>query len=279
MVRQCPEVRFVLDHIGKPGIKAGISDPWRQHLKELAALPNVHCKISGVTTEADHKNWTREQLKPYIAHAIDTFGFDRVHVWRRLACARNLPAPIRNGSRSSTGLSKAQPGTRNASSSATMPSASIGSTARMSAPVPAWRRRGYSIAPMRDLARAALPQPDFRFRRWRRRRRAYAAAQRERLSTRSSLLPRPLTGAAPRDLSITLFGKTFSMPVVIGPTGLAGLFWPDGERCAARAAQAAGTAFCLSHGSVCTLEDLAAPAQRRAGCRSSSTRTAASPAN
>lgn len=77
MVRQCPEVRFVLDHIGKPGIKAGLLDPWRQHLKELAALPNVECKISGVTTEADHKNWTREQLKPYIAHTIDTFGFDR----------------------------------------------------------------------------------------------------------------------------------------------------------------------------------------------------------
>ena len=45
---------------------------------------------------------------------------------------------------------------------------------------------------------------------------------------------------------------------MIGPTGLAGLFWPDGERCAARAAAAAGTAFCLSHGSVCTLEELAA---------------------
>jgi L-fuconolactonase len=78
MVRQCPEVRFVLDHIGKPGIKAGIFDPWRQHLKELASMPNVHCKISGVTTEADHKNWTREQLKPYIAYTIETFGFDRI---------------------------------------------------------------------------------------------------------------------------------------------------------------------------------------------------------
>jgi L-fuconolactonase len=78
MVRQCPEVRFVLDHIGKPGIKAGLIDPWRQHMKELAALPNVDCKISGVTTEADHKNWTREQLKPYVAHSIEAFGFDRV---------------------------------------------------------------------------------------------------------------------------------------------------------------------------------------------------------
>ena len=153
----------MLDHIGKPGIKAGIFDPWRQHLKELAALPNVHCKISGVTTEADHKNWTREQLKPYIAHAIETFGFDRVHVWRRLACARSLPAPIRNGSRSSTGSSKAQARKRSASSSATMPSASTASTSRMSAPVPAWQRRGYSIEAMRELARAALPRPIFDF--------------------------------------------------------------------------------------------------------------------
>ena len=39
MVQQCPEVRFVLDHIGKPAIKAGIIDPWRQHMKELASLP------------------------------------------------------------------------------------------------------------------------------------------------------------------------------------------------------------------------------------------------
>ena len=78
MVEQCPKVRFVLDHIGKPAIKAGAIDPWRRDLMELASLPNVHCKISGVTTEADHKNWTREQLRPYVAHAIDTFGFDRI---------------------------------------------------------------------------------------------------------------------------------------------------------------------------------------------------------
>ncbi len=94
MVKQCPEVRFVLDHIGKPAIKAGIADPWRQHLKELAAFPNVHCKISGVTTEADHKNWTREQIKPYIAHAIDTFGFERVMYggdWHVLELAGTYP--------------------------------------------------------------------------------------------------------------------------------------------------------------------------------------------
>jgi L-fuconolactonase len=46
-------------------------------MKELAALPNVVCKISGVATEADHQSWTREQLRPYVAHAIECFGFDR----------------------------------------------------------------------------------------------------------------------------------------------------------------------------------------------------------
>ncbi len=94
MVRQCPEVRFILDHIGKPGIKAGLMDPWRKDLKELASLPNVHCKISGVTTEADHQNWTREQLKPYIAHTIDVFGFDRVMYggdWHVLELAGTYP--------------------------------------------------------------------------------------------------------------------------------------------------------------------------------------------
>lgn len=94
MVHRCPEVRFVLDHIGKPGIKAGLLDPWRQHMKQLAAMPNVHCKISGVITEADHGNWTREQLKPYILHAIDAFGFDRVMFggdWHVLELAGTYP--------------------------------------------------------------------------------------------------------------------------------------------------------------------------------------------
>ena len=48
------------------------------------------------------------------------------------------------------------------------------------------------------------------------------------------------------------------MPLGIAPTGLAGLFWPDGECAAARAAAAAGTFYCASHGSACTLEDIAA---------------------
>jgi len=78
MVRRCPEVQFVLDHIAKPGIKAGLLDPWRQHIREMAALPNVVCKLSGLTTEADRQSWTRDQLRPYIDHVIGSFGVDRV---------------------------------------------------------------------------------------------------------------------------------------------------------------------------------------------------------
>jgi len=76
---------------------------------------------------------------------------------------------------------------------------------------------------------------------------------------RHALVPQPLAGAAGRDLAIELFGRPLALPVLIGPTGLAGMLWPDGEIAAARAAAAAGTAYCLSHGSTCRIEDL--PAQ------------------
>lgn len=78
LARRCPDVTFVLDHIGKPDIRFGMREPWWSTIRELARLPNVVCKLSGVITEADHTHWTRAQLKPYIAHTIESFGFDRV---------------------------------------------------------------------------------------------------------------------------------------------------------------------------------------------------------
>lgn len=78
LVRQCPEVRFMLDHIAKPGIRIGEIERWRAELSALADLPNVWCKISGVVTEADHTSWSVEQIKPYITHALAVFGEDRV---------------------------------------------------------------------------------------------------------------------------------------------------------------------------------------------------------
>ncbi|MBS1967500.1 MAG: amidohydrolase family protein [Chloroflexi bacterium SZAS-1] len=78
LVRQCPEVAFMLDHSGKPAIAAGQLEPWRAQMSELAALPNVLCKLSGLVTEANHQNWTVEQLAPYVQHVLAVFGEDRV---------------------------------------------------------------------------------------------------------------------------------------------------------------------------------------------------------
>jgi L-fuconolactonase len=74
LVRSCPQVDFILDHGGKPGIRAGLLDPWREHIRTLAALPNVVCKLSGLVTEADHRQWTPGQLRPYVTHLLETFG-------------------------------------------------------------------------------------------------------------------------------------------------------------------------------------------------------------
>ena len=77
LVRACPEVRFVLDHLGKPGIKDRLKEPWDSRIRQLGREPNVWCKVSGAVTEADHSAWSVDDLRPYVAHAIDCFGFDR----------------------------------------------------------------------------------------------------------------------------------------------------------------------------------------------------------
>ena len=78
LVRRCPEVHFVLDHIGKPGIKHGLREPWWGEIRELAGYPNVVVKLSGVITEADHALWKPSDVKPYVSHVVDCFGPDRV---------------------------------------------------------------------------------------------------------------------------------------------------------------------------------------------------------
>jgi L-fuconolactonase len=78
LVRRVPEVQFVLAHFGKPPVRDRKIEPWATELKSLAALPNVSCKISGLTTEADWKQWRPADLKPYFETALEAFGFDRV---------------------------------------------------------------------------------------------------------------------------------------------------------------------------------------------------------
>ena len=78
LVRQCPNVSFILDHLGKPPIRYGALEPWSGDLAELAALPNVVCKLSGMSTEADRDLWTPDDLAPYWGRAVDCFGWERL---------------------------------------------------------------------------------------------------------------------------------------------------------------------------------------------------------
>lgn len=78
LVKQCPEVRFVLDHVGKPDIAGRLLEPWRSEICQLAAFENVHCKLSGLVTEANHANWETDHLRPFVATILENFGVDRL---------------------------------------------------------------------------------------------------------------------------------------------------------------------------------------------------------
>jgi len=75
-----PEVRFVLDHLGKPRIRAGADGlaQWRAPFAALAAVPNTSAKLSGMVTEADWRAWRVDDLRPYVAAAVELFGPDRL---------------------------------------------------------------------------------------------------------------------------------------------------------------------------------------------------------
>jgi L-fuconolactonase len=94
LVRRLPNVTFMLDHIAKPPIRTGSLEPWRTRMAELAALPNLMCKLSGLITEADHASWQPADLRPYIDSVVDAFGFDRLVFgsdWPVLTLAGGLP--------------------------------------------------------------------------------------------------------------------------------------------------------------------------------------------
>lgn len=79
LAAKCPDTQFVLDHCGVPDVAGKGLDPWRADITRLAELPNVAAKISGVVAYAG-PDWTVDDLKPFIEHVIESFGWDRV-VW------------------------------------------------------------------------------------------------------------------------------------------------------------------------------------------------------
>jgi L-fuconolactonase len=79
-VKRFPRQRFVLDHLGKPGIARGEIRGWTRDVRALAAEPNVRAKLSGLVTEADWKRWTSEELRPYLDVAFECFGPGRLMI-------------------------------------------------------------------------------------------------------------------------------------------------------------------------------------------------------
>lgn len=73
-----PNLTFILDHMAKPNIAENQYDSWASFIKELAKFPNVHCKLSGIVTEAKWNNWQVEDLKPYVDFTLESFGAERV---------------------------------------------------------------------------------------------------------------------------------------------------------------------------------------------------------
>jgi predicted TIM-barrel fold metal-dependent hydrolase len=78
LVSKCPDVVFILDHCGVPQVKERNLDPWRSYIADIAQFPNVCCKISGLVAYADPERWTAEDLRPFVEHAIASFGWDRM---------------------------------------------------------------------------------------------------------------------------------------------------------------------------------------------------------
>ncbi|MDN0198867.1 amidohydrolase family protein [Streptomyces sp. S.PNR 29] len=76
--RALPELTFVLDHLSKPPIARGELQPWASLIRQLAAQPNVFCKLSGMVTEAQWDHWSAATLRPYADVVLDAFGPERV---------------------------------------------------------------------------------------------------------------------------------------------------------------------------------------------------------
>ncbi len=78
LVERFPDQRFVIDHMAKPLIKSGATEPWATRMRRIARCENVFCKVSGLITEADWRNWRPAEFRPYLDVVFDAFGTDRL---------------------------------------------------------------------------------------------------------------------------------------------------------------------------------------------------------
>ncbi len=78
LVSRYPEQLFVVDHIAKPPLREKSYRSWARDMRAIAYHRNVYCKISGLVTEADWRQWSREEFKPYLDVVFEGFGVDRL---------------------------------------------------------------------------------------------------------------------------------------------------------------------------------------------------------
>lgn len=78
VARAHPEMRFVLDHIGKPRIADGADEEWAESMAAFEQLPHVACKLSGMVTEADRERWRPSDLAPFVERVRAWFGDERL---------------------------------------------------------------------------------------------------------------------------------------------------------------------------------------------------------
>jgi L-lactate dehydrogenase (cytochrome) len=118
-----------------------------------------------------------------------------------------------------------------------------------------------SIADLRELAQRRVPRAIFDYAD----RGSYdeLTLQRNRRDLQAmEFRQRVMRDLTNTSMASTMLGEPVKMPLAIGPTGLCGLFYGDGEIHAARAAQAFGIPFCLSTMSICSIEDVRAAVQK-----------------
>ena len=77
MLERNPDLDVVIDHGAKPDIARGPWEPWASLVRAAAAHPRVHCKLSGLVTEAGSQ-WTVGTLRPYVDHLLECFGARRM---------------------------------------------------------------------------------------------------------------------------------------------------------------------------------------------------------
>jgi L-fuconolactonase len=73
-----PNQAFAVDHLAKPFIKKKDINGWKKEISALAGSANVWCKLSGMVTEADWKNWREGDFKPFLDVVFDAFGTNRL---------------------------------------------------------------------------------------------------------------------------------------------------------------------------------------------------------